>query len=140
METLFQDIRFGIRMLAKGRGVTILALLALAFGIGANTAIFSVVNTVLLRPLPYKDSEHLLRLSIVFQQLGPEGSTLSPSDFLDFRAQKTTCSTSPTARRPNKSQARSLQPIFFRRWLSLHYSAVDSCLTKISRARSESQF
>ncbi len=77
-------------MLAKGGGVTILALLALAFGIGANTAIFSVVNTVLLRPLPYKDSEHLLTLSIVFEQLGPEGSALSPSDFIDFRAQNRT--------------------------------------------------
>jgi putative ABC transport system permease protein len=81
------DIRFGLRMLAKTPGVTLLALLALAFGIGANTAIFSAVNTVLLRPLPYKDSEHLLALSLVFQQLGPEGSTLSPSDFLDFHLQ-----------------------------------------------------
>ncbi len=90
METLLQDLRFALRMLAKGRGVTFLALLALAFGIGANTAIFSVVNTVLLRPLPYKDPEHLLALSIVFPELGPEGSTFSPSDFFDFRAQNRT--------------------------------------------------
>jgi putative ABC transport system permease protein len=81
------DLRFALRQLRKSPGFTFVAVLTLALGIGANTAIFSVVNAVLLRPLPYKDSEHLLRLSIVFQQLGPEGSTLSPSDFLDFRAQ-----------------------------------------------------
>ena len=87
MSTLVHDLRYGLRMLAKAPGVTILALLALAFGIGANTAIFSVVNAVLLRPLPYKDTEHLLALSMVHQQSGPRGSPLSPSDFLDFRAQ-----------------------------------------------------
>lgn len=88
MNTLLHDLRYGFRMLAKAPGVTILALLALAFGIGANTAIFSVVNTVLLRPLPFKDTDHLLKLSLVhFQQSGPRGSPLSPSDFLDFKAQ-----------------------------------------------------
>ncbi|MFN2507500.1 MAG: ABC transporter permease [Chthoniobacterales bacterium] len=86
MNTLLHDLRYGLRMLAKAPGVTIMALLALAFGIGANTAIFSVVNTVLLRPLPFKDTDRLLKISLVHQQLGPRGSTLSPSDFLDFKA------------------------------------------------------
>ncbi len=87
MNTFLHDLRYGLRMLAKAPGVTLLAILALAFGIGANTAIFSVVNAVLLRPLPYKDTSHLLALNLVHQQSGAEGSPMSPADVLDFQAQ-----------------------------------------------------
>ena len=62
MAELGQDLRFAVRMLGRGRGVTVVAVVALALGIGANTAIFSVVNTILLRPLPYPDEDRLVQI------------------------------------------------------------------------------
>ena len=60
MQTLLKDLQYGFRMLLKNPGTTAVAMLALSLSIGANTAIFSVVNSVLLRPMLYHDSEHLM--------------------------------------------------------------------------------
>ena len=89
MNTLIQDIRFGLRMLLKSPSVSIVATIALALGIGANTAIFSVVNAVLLRPLPFPDSDALMALFETDLQRGQQSGSHSYPNFMDLRAQNT---------------------------------------------------
>jgi putative ABC transport system permease protein len=85
MGTLLQDLRYGLRMLLKNPGFTAVAICALALGIGANSAIFSVVNTVLLRPLPYHDPERIVWIEGVNLSKGIPSSSISPPDFADWR-------------------------------------------------------
>src|SRR5712672_4590868 len=88
MNRLIQDIRFGVRSLLKRRGFTSIAVLTLALGIGACTAIFSVVDGVLLRSLPYPEAERLVEL----KEVTAKGSRISfaEPDLLDLRARSNT--------------------------------------------------
>jgi putative ABC transport system permease protein len=87
MRTLFQDIRYGIRVLLRSPGFTAVAVFVTALGIGANTAIFSVVNAVLLRPLPYEHPEQLVRVMLRDTKRGETSHDHAYPNFVDLRAQ-----------------------------------------------------
>ena len=87
MGTIWQDIRYGLRMLLKSPSVSVVATIALALGIGANTAIFSVVNAVLLRPLPFPNSAALMSVFEKDQTRGVANGSYSYPNFFDLREQ-----------------------------------------------------
>lgn len=83
MKTIWQDIRYGIRMLTKRPGFTVTAAIVLALGIGANTALFSVVHSVLLSPLPFNEAERLVFVQTLWHRSGNKGSVSGP-DYIDW--------------------------------------------------------
>jgi putative ABC transport system permease protein len=87
MNIIPQDLRYACRTLSRSRSFVFIATLMLALGIGANTALFSIVLTVLIRPLPYADAERVVWLSNRNTTVGVNGAFLNPADILDFREQ-----------------------------------------------------
>src|SRR5229473_4655381 len=90
MQTLWQDLRYGMRMLAKSRGFAAVALLTLALGIGANTAIFSYIDAWMIKPLPYPQADRLMIFEAHDTKKGwTRNSVTSTADFFDFQKQNT---------------------------------------------------
>src|ERR1039458_2964789 len=87
MRTLIQDLRYGLRLLARSPGFTAIALLTLTLGIGATAAIFSVVDAVLLRALPYRDPQRLVSVFEDISQAGFPRNTPAPGNYSDWKAQ-----------------------------------------------------
>ncbi|HJT71493.1 MAG TPA: ABC transporter permease, partial [Terriglobales bacterium] len=87
MSGLVQDIRYALRQLRKHPGFTVVAVLTLALGVGANTAIFSVIYEALLAPMPYPDAD---RLVMVWSKISEGRNTASAADYLDWKRQNTT--------------------------------------------------
>ncbi|MFY9556566.1 MAG: ABC transporter permease, partial [Blastocatellia bacterium] len=87
METLIQDLRYGFRMLVRNPGFSVIAMLSLALGIGANTAIFSVVNAVLLRALPFPEPDRLVMIWEDVSFAGFPRNTPAPANYADWKAQ-----------------------------------------------------
>src|SRR5215471_7649150 len=123
MDTFLQDIRFGFRMMLKSPGFAAVAIIALALGIGANTAIFSVVDAVLLRSLPYKDSDRLVMIWHTYPKLNLAQASVSPPSYIEYRdmtssfeqvATATNCDATPTgAGEPERLQGARVSANFF---------------------------
>lgn len=126
MESILQDIRYGVRSLIKTPAFTAVAVIVLALAIGANTAIFTVVNALLLRPLPYSSSDRLVMLWETNPriQIGVDTLPVTPGDFMDWREQNSVFEYVSAlgaghlnlsgSREPERVSAASVSPDFFR--------------------------
>src|SRR6266404_1276091 len=83
------DIRYALRSLVKNPGFAVVSLLVMVLGIGANTAMFSIVNAVLLRPLPYRDADRIVAVGNHYVKTGARGRNVSGPDFRDWQQQST---------------------------------------------------
>src|SRR5688572_13146639 len=108
MTNFSQDVRFAVRMLLKSRGFALIAVLTLALGIGANTALFSVVNAVLLHPLPFPNPDELYALYTKTSNF--EQGSISYPNFLDWQQQNRTFSSIAAFRTDNYNMTGSGQP------------------------------
>ena len=123
MTTLFQDMRYGLRLLLKSPGFTIVAVLSLALGVGANTAIFSIVNAVLLRSLPFSHPDRLVKIVANNQGVGAQDIGFSVPELDDLRTRAGVFDqvtvTWPTdtnltgAERPQRLEAQGVSPNYF---------------------------
>ena len=95
MKTLLNDLRYGAKMLWKSKGVTIVAVISLAIGIGANSAIFSLVNSILLRPRPVSHPEQLVEIYVGEGEQHPYPTTSYPSYRRTARSQRSALTDSP---------------------------------------------
>ena len=117
METIFQDIRYGVRLMLKKPGFAAIAVITLALGIGANTAIFSVVNAVLLRPLAYKNVETILTVWQENSKTGEKEDGASPANVLDWRDRNQVFERLAAAEPYSHRLTGSGDPESFRSWL-----------------------
>src|SRR5258708_18127 len=84
---ILQDLRHGLRLLARNPGFSVVAVFTLALGIGANTAIFSLVNGLMLKPLPYKDADRIVVPAAIFHDHHTDRGSVAYADILDWKAQ-----------------------------------------------------
>jgi putative ABC transport system permease protein len=117
MHTFWQDLRYGIRMLLRKPGFTVVAVLTLALGIGANTAVFSVVNGVLLRELPYREADRIVTLWQHNTSSGVVKTDVSPANFLDWRARSQTMEQLVAIEPYSHALTGQSEPESFKSWL-----------------------
>src|SRR5215510_12960491 len=87
MDTLRKDVRYALRSLVRARGFAALALVTVALGVGMNTALFSIVDAILVKPLPFRDADRLVRLTADFVKQGVDDVGLSVPELIDYRDQ-----------------------------------------------------